>query len=515
MNRKEESGGTGERLFVVSNRLPVILEHLPEGGWDLQPGSGGLVTALEPVLRRSSGIWMGWTGVEEGEISDEEVRSILDGNSDRLGYRMRGISLDAEERDGFYLGFSNQVVWPLSHDFVTRCNFDPTFWKAYVAVNRKFAEAVALEAEEGDFLWIHDYHLIGVAEGLRAKGVRNSIGFFLHIPFPSPDLFLRLPWRFEILRSLLHYDLIGFQTLRDRDKFIRALRVLVPAVKVDDMSGTATVRVGSRHVRVGVFPISIDFEEFAGTAAGAPVEARMKELKAAHEVPSVTEPRPTKIILGVDRLDYTKGIPHKLRGFRQALRDYPDLHGTVTLIQLLIPSREDIGEYHDMKDEIDRLVGEITGEFSRPGWSPVHYQYGRWDRTELLAHYRAARVGLVTPLKDGMNLVAKEYCASNLEEDGVLVLSEHAGAGAQLQDDALLVNPYDVEELAEAIHRACTMERSERTARMSRMRERIRAEDIHWWVDSFLAASRGEEMYTEGGPPRYAPAPPDGFLEGL
>jgi trehalose 6-phosphate synthase len=471
-------------MIVVSNRLPMVLTQQDGQEWFLERGSGGLVTALEPVLKETEGLWIGWPGVDPEDLYEADV--VLEREASQLGYRVRGVGLSPEERDDFYMGFSNQVIWPLFHDFQGQCNFHPRFAQAYRDVNRKFAEEVVQEVERGDFVWAHDYHLIGLADELRKKGVEERIGFFLHIPFPPLDLFVKLPWRFQLLRSLLHYDLIGFQTNRDRRNFLQCVSVFFPDLPVEGEGRVIRARVAERPVRIGVFPISIDVEEFQVPAASDAVSERVARLREEY--------RGRQMILGVDRLDYSKGIPHKLQGFRMALKRYPELQERVTLVQLVVPSREDIAEYSVMRQEIERLVGQISGEFTRPGWVPIHYQYGRWDREELISHYRAARVALVTPLKDGMNLVAKEFCASSLEDDGVLILSEYAGATAQLQNDALLVNPYDVEGVAEAIHRACTMTEEDRKGRMSRMREKIRREDIFWWVDLFRRVLRDEDL---------------------
>ncbi len=494
-----------ERLIVASNRLPVILSRSPEGGWTFNRGSGGLITALEPVLREREGTWIGWPGVGGDEL--EEVESLLDRESGRLGYRVRGVGLTPREEEDFYLGFSNQVVWPLFHDFQTQCNFDPSFWQAYRDVNRRFAKVIGENSAPGDFIWVQDYHLMSVAEELVQADSPRRTGFFLHIPFPPLDLFVKLPWRFTLLRSLLHYDLIGFQTGRDRRNFIECVRTLAPNVQVEGEGRVVEVIVGKRRVKVGAFPISIDFDEFAQSAASNPVSERVARLWS--EFPG------RQIILGVDRLDYSKGIPHKLQGFRLALQRYPALQERVSLVQLVVPSREDIPEYYDIRREIERLVGQISGEFTRPGWVPIHYQYGSWDRPELLAHYRAAAVNLVTSLKDGMNLVAKEFSAASLEGSGVLILSEYAGATAQLQEDAILVNPYDVEEVADAIHRACTMEEEERKERMGRIREKIRREDIFWWVDTFLKAARGEDLGESSTLEIYQPPAPPGFFDSV
>ena len=491
------------RLIVASNRLPVVLTRRTDGGsWHVEPGSGGLVTAVEPVVRKRGGVWVGWPGTAEGEL--DEVEAVLEEAQETTGYRISPVPLTADERDDFYLGFSNQIIWPLFHDFQTQCNFEPRFWKVYRRVNEKFADVLEQEVRPGDFVWVHDYHLMAVARELRARGVEESVGFFLHIPFPPLDLFVKLPWRFTILDSLLRFDLVGFQSSRDRRNFLDCVRNLVPDSEIRGEGRVVEVVLGERGVRVGVFPVSNDFDDFADLAASTEVSERVARLR--------TEFVGRQVILGVDRLDYSKGIPHKLRGYRLALERYPELRGKVTLVQLVVPSREDIPEYDRMRREIEQLVGEIQGEFTRSGWVPIHYQYGRWDRPELLAHYRAASIALVTALKDGMNLVAKEYCTCSLEGNGVLVLSEYAGATDQLQDDALLVNPYDVEGVAEAIHRAFTMTEDERTRRMESMRKSIRRYDIHWWVDTFLKAVEGRDLGEDALLKTYQPSPPPGFF---
>jgi trehalose 6-phosphate synthase/phosphatase len=491
------------RLVVVSNRLPVVLSPDGKGDWRLERGSGGLVTALEPVLRERGGVWIGWPGIERGRIPDldEVLARVTAGH----GYSVRGVQLSTRQRDDFYLGFANQVIWPLFHDFQTQCDFNPRFWETYVQVNRKFARVVDRETRPGDFLWVHDYHLMTLGRELRERGCAQKIGFFLHIPFPPLDVFLNLPWRFEILRGLLSFDLVGFQSHRDRLNFLACLANMYPEAEVEGADGRVVrIHMGDRVVRAGVFPVSIDFQEFAGAAAADPVSERVAGLRS--------EFLGRTVILGVDRLDYSKGIPHKLAGFRLALERYPELRERVTLVQLVVPSREDIPEYDRMKEEIERLVGRIQGEFTRGGWVPIHYQYGRWDRDELVAHYRAAGVALVTPLKDGMNLVAKEFCAASLEGRGVLILSESAGAGAQLQEHVLLVNPQDVEGVAAAIHRAVTMPPEERRRRMEALRKSIRKKDIFWWTETFLKAAADEDLGVDNEVEVWRPIAPPGFF---
>lgn len=482
-----------ERLVVLSNRLPYVFTRAANGTWKSEGGSGGLVSALVPVLRDRGGTWIGWPGTAGHE---EGLDKALGAASERLGIRLRGVSLEAAHVHDFYQGFSNEIIWPLFHDFPSLCQFEPRYWASYKAVNRKFAQAVIEECGEGDFVWVHDYHLMNVAAEARAGGCSVRMGFFLHIPFPPPDIFFKLPWRATLLNALLRYDLIGFQTLRDRRNFIHCLRLAESAVSVQGKGNVIQVSVGPYTTRVGHFPIGIDCGSFARYAASADVSARADEL---HRL----LPR-RKLILGIDRLDYTKGIPLRLQAFRNALDRYPELRERVSLIQVVVPSRVDIPQYHDLKVQIEQLVGEINGTFMRPGgWVPVWYVYSSLTRSELLAYYRAAHVALVTPLKDGMNLVAKEYCACSIEEECVLILSEFAGAAVQLQRGALLVNPYDIEGVADAIHRACTMSDEERRTRMRRLRRNVRECDIFWWVDTYLQAAIERDLSDYPQPENY------------
>jgi trehalose 6-phosphate synthase/phosphatase len=463
------------RLIIVSNRLPMVVTKSEDEQWKLEPSAGGLINALEPVLRNRGGVWLGWPGTVEEEQVDLDQLLAGYGSS----YLLKPVSLTAQERDKFYLGFSNEIIWPLFHDLLSRCNFDPTYWATYEDVNRKFAQAIVAEMRGDDYVWVHDYHLINVARDLRDLGVTSPIGFFLHIPFPPPDIFLKLPWRFQILTGLLAYDLIGFQTLHDRQNFVQCLQTLLKDVAIDGEGQVVKAQVGDRAIRLGSFPIGIDFHEFSDQAATREVGEMARQVREA--LPE------SQLIFSTDRLDYTKGIPQKLEAFRNALIRFPELHGKVTLIQVVVPSRTEIREYHDLKLEIEQLVSEINGQFTQVGWVPIHYIFRSMDRVEILAHYRASEIALITPLKDGMNLVAKEYCAS-CADDGCLILSEFAGAAAQLQKGALLVNPYDVAGMADAIHQAYQMEREERKEHMSSLRRSVQEQDIFWWVDSFLHA---------------------------
>ncbi len=487
-------------LTVVSNRLPFVVSKGEDGRYTHRPSSGGLITALLPVLRDRGGSWVGWHGATE---NIPELDTLLSDAAKESGYHLRSVDLTEEQRRGFYHGFSNEIIWPLFHDLQSLCNFDPSYWRVYCEVNRKYAEVIAQNSADSDFIWVHDYHLINVAGELRSLGVKAKTAFFLHIPFPSLDIFVKLPWRFSLLHAMLEYDVVGFQTPRDLRNFLQCVRVLIEEASVS-AKGQA-VRINGREIRVGSFPISIDYNGFVKHANEQEVAEKAAQLRT--ELPN------RQLLIGVDRLDYTKGIPLRLEAFRNALLRYPELRERVTLIQVVVPSREDIPQYHELKTQIERLVGEINGQFTRPGgWVPIHYVFRPLKPTELLAYYRAAEIGLVTPLKDGMNLVAKEYCACSIEEDCGLILSEFAGAAAQLQGGALLVNPYDIEGVANAIWRAFTMHPAERRARMRRLRRSICDQDIFWWVDSFLRAAIAKDLSAFPLPADYTPRNDIGFM---
>ncbi len=466
------------RLVVVSNRLPVVMSS-SDGHWKSEQGSGGLVTALAPVLRDRGGLWIGWPGtsVENG------VREALGQATRDAGYSLVPVLLSQDEVARYYRGFSNEIVWPLFHDLQTRCNFDPDYWESYQNVNRKFAEVTIDSTNDGDFIWVHDYHLMLMAQNLRALGSRARLGFFLHIPFPPLDIFVKLPWRDQILGALLSFDLVGFQTMRDRRNFIQCLRTLVGRVETRGGRGqVCELFTDTRRVRAGAFPISVDFRQFEAEAASHEVAE-----SAWHIHENLPE---RQILLGVDRMDYTKGIPDRLKAFRHLLEKYPEHRNNVTLVQVIVPSRRGIPEYEELKTETEQLVGQINGRFTeRSAWVPIHYIYRSLDRRELLAYYRASEIALLTPYKDGMNLVAKEYCACSLEENCVLILSEFAGAASELQGGAVLVNPYDIAGVADAMHMAILMSPGERHRRMHRLRRAVKKHDIFWWVDSFLRAS--------------------------
>ncbi|MFU8804384.1 MAG: alpha,alpha-trehalose-phosphate synthase (UDP-forming) [Bradymonadaceae bacterium] len=473
-----------DALTIVSNRLPIVMQ-CTDGGWHIEPGSGGLVQAMTPILERLGGRWVGWPGIaaEDGNGWHPELEKI----SEEHKYALDPVLLTHDEIEGFYAGFSNSVIWPLFHGFADRCDFDPEFHRIYLEVNEKFARTISEKAGQDDFLWIHDYHLIETGRLLREHGQRGELAFFLHIPFPSMENFGKLPWRQGILESLLSYDLIGFQTERDLRNFLQCIERLDGRLELEaQQEDMVWIRRGGHTIRAGFFPIGMHFSEFSHRASTAQVASRVEELRE--------EIGPYKILLGIDRLDYTKGLIHRLEAFECALEEHPDLLEEVVFFQLVVPSRENVPEYQLLKQDFDRIVGRINGRFSTASWQPIRYLYNTVSPEELAALYRMASVAVVTPLRDGMNLVAKEYCACQVDETGVLLLSEFAGAAAQLGKGALLINPYDLKATAAGIHRAITMPQDERIARMRGLRQVVRSTDVFWWANRFVQAALSDEI---------------------
>ncbi|HVS73008.1 MAG TPA: trehalose-6-phosphate synthase [Phycisphaerae bacterium] len=461
--------------LFVSNRLPIVLEKTA-GGWDFHPSSGGLVTALAPLLKRRGGVWIGWPGASE--IQPLELQSLLATFAKREGYQLAAVPLSTQDYERFYQGFCNEIIWPLFHDLQSLCNFVPAYWTSARQVEQSFADVIEHHAQPDDLIWVQDYQLMGLGRTLVQRGLKNRLAFFLHIPFPPPDIFLKLPWRMDVLRGLLEYEVIGFQTRRDLANFSDCVRRLLPDVERHREPGELRLETDGRQCAAAAFPIGIDFEEFAAGAADPAVDRRLQQLRSDFGG--------RQVILSVDRLDYTKGIPYRLRAFGQALENYPELHRHVTLLQIVVPSREQVPQYRKLKADVEQLVAQINGRFTQPGWVPIHHLFRHIPRQELLAFYRLADVALVTPLKDGMNLVCKEYCAAQIEGNGVLVLSEFAGASEQLAPWAINVNPYDIESVAEAIRRALLMSPADRRRAMVHLRDNIREQNVYWWLNQFL-----------------------------
>lgn len=477
MNNIEKS-----TILVVSNRLPFILKRHKNGSIEVRQGAGGLVTAMAPILENCGGTWIGWPGYLQ-QPTDHDMLAEIENVSP--GYSVKPVLITADELKNYYEGFSNSIIWPLFHDSTDKCVFSPDYWKSYKDVNEKFALTVFQHASDTDFIWVHDYHLLMVGSYLRKKQIDNHVGFFLHIPFPPVDTFARCPWRFELLAAMLDYNILGFQTIQDKRNFLGCLKKTVQNIGIDikvELDETLSeLMFGDRHIRIGVFPISIDYNDFHLKAKGKTVGQRTTEIRK--NVPD------NKIILGVDRLDYTKAIPEKLQAFRLFLTLFPEFQKKVRFIQVVVPSRWEIPAYARLKAEIEQLVGEINGEFGTSNWLPVQYMFRTLTRNELISLYRVSEVAIITPLKDGMNLIAKEYCACTFDDNGVLILSEFAGAAQQLYHDAILVNPHDIEGTATAIFKALNMSLKERQLRMSNLRQNVREQDVFWWLNSFISAT--------------------------
>ena len=467
-------------MLVVSNRLPVDYEAGPDGETQWRSSPGGLVTALEPVMRATDGAWVGWAGVADREFDPFE----------HDGISIIPVPVSARELVEYYEGFSNDTLWPLYHDVIAPPSFHREWWDAYVRVNRRFAEAAARAASDGAVVWVQDYQLQLVPRMLREKRPDLVIGFFNHIPFPAYGIYSQLPWRRQVLDGLLGADVIGFQRAADAGNFSRAVRRLfgytTRGTVIDVPDGEqSTRRVVARH-----FPISIDAAGFEAIARRPEVQARAREIRESLG-------NPETIMLGVDRLDYTKGIRHRIKAFSELLRDGRLNVEDALLVQVASPSRERVQTYRQLRDEIELAVGRVNGDFSTLGHQAIAYLHHGYPREEMVALYLAADVMLVTALRDGMNLVAKEYVACRFDDDGVLLLSEFTGASDELRQ-AVLVNPHDIDGLKDAIVEAARMPKRERARRMRALRKRVRDNDVAKWSARFLEALTGAGIITPG-----------------
>lgn len=465
--------GTSD-FVVVANRLPIDMVRQPDGSVVWKRSPGGLVTALEPLLRKQRGAWVGWPGVVDG---DEEP--IV-----QEGLQLHPVRLSAADVEQYYEGFSNGTLWPLYHDVIVKPIYHRDWWDSYVDVNRRFAEATARVAAENATVWVQDYQLQLVPKMLRNLRPDLTIGFFMHIPFPPIELFMQLPWRSEIIDGLLGADLVGFHLADGAQNFLFLSRRLAGAetsrASVGVRSRPGEVKLSDRTVKVGAFPISIDSTELDQKARDRDIRRRAKEIRA-----ELGNPR--KILLGVDRMDYTKGIDVRLRAYSELLAEGRTKCEDTVLVQLATPSRERVDGYRILRNEIEQQVGHINGEYGDVGHPAVHYIHRAVPRDELIAFFVAADVMLVTPLRDGMNLVAKEYVACRSDLGGALVLSEFTGAAAELRQ-AYLTNPHDLEGVKDAIEAAIDQSPEEGRRRMRALRRQVLTHDVDLWARAFLDA---------------------------
>ncbi len=449
------------RFILVSHRGPYRLRQTPQGV-RRERSIGGLATSLLPLIQQLGGVW-----VTAGESAG---RYQMPPRKPR--FTLRYLSLTPEQRQGFYYGLSNDALWPLCHSFLGRVRYDLSEWNIYEDVNRDFAEATLAEWNEGDVIWVHDYQLARTPHFIREARPDARMLFFWHIPFPPLEIYRTLPWRDLILKGLLACDVVGFHVDSYVHNFMDAAQDILGARREGEW-----LHYNGRATHVVARPIGIDYHAVERAAHLPQTDEQVKRLRNGTAEGA--------LIVGVERMDYTKGIVERLRGLEYLLERHGEWRGKVNLMQLVTPSRDAVEAYRQKKREIDEMVGRVNGRFSDGLWSPVHYQYHSFSPTELVAYYRAADIALVTPLRDGLNLVAKEYVASRINGDGALILSEFAGVSDQLPQ-AILTNPYSSEDIANALQQALTMDASDKRRRMAAMQERVKAEDLDWWLGEFV-----------------------------
>lgn len=467
----------GKKLILVSNREPYVHEKI-RGKIHVNRSIGGVISALDPMMQACGGTWVAWgSGNADFEVTDENNK--IEIKKESGNYILKRVWLSEKEKENFYYGFSNRTLWPVSHHFSGKMNLNTAYWKAYKKVNQKFAKAIIEEFDtkvDDTMVWIHDYHLSLAPRFVRKEIPEARIGFFWHIVWPSLEIFRRIPWRKEILKGLLGNDLIGFHTKTYADNFIRCVEQLTP-YKVHWEHNQ--VVIGDRRVNVGVFPIGVDYQRLKNFGDSEKVIRISKRLKK-----KLSNSNNCKIIFGIDRLDYTKGVWDRLRAYERFLKKYPKFRKKVIFVQLVTPSRSKVAEYKEMKRTIDQTVGRINAELQRADWTPIHSYYRVFSDELLISYYKIADVALVTPLADGMNLVSKEFIAAN-KGDGILVLSEFTGAAETLKK-SIIVNPYDTENVADAIKYAIEMNPEEKEYRMNVLKEQVKNYDVYWWLNKFF-----------------------------
>ncbi len=475
-SRSAEMESAG-RLIVVSNRAPLRVVHKGDET-RIEATVGGVATAFVHLLEKTGGLWIAWSG------GTEKMDSFgMPQDGPRYSMVLKGLT--EAETTQYYWGMCNRSLWPLMHLMPANCRFNTRDWIAYRGVNQSFANECLAQARAGDTIWIQDFHLALMPAMVRRQAPHLPIGVFWHVPFPPEDVLNKFPWRDELLEGMLGADLIGFQTEEHRRAFLGCCRNL-PGAGVDHEHGIIIYR--GRTVRVGVFPIGAPLESFQRMAADPHTARRVRQIRRGVYV--------EKLIVGVDRLDYTKGLLERLMAYERFLERHPRYAGRVTMLQIAVPSRTRVPEYMMLRRQIEERVARIVARFFYDGWFPVRYLYKQYPPRTVAAYYRAADVLMVTPLRDGMNLVAKEYVAARVDGDGVLILSKQAGAAHELKE-ALIVDPTNIEELASALKRAIEMEPDERRSRMRMLRARIATNTLTDWSDSFLTALHQAHQTTQ------------------
>lgn len=462
------------KTIIVSNRLPLQVS-IQDNSFKVVPSVGGLATGMKSVHAEGNGIWIGWSGIPENDLSPEL--------SDEIDSKIRdekcvSVPLTNEDIEEYYEGFSNRALWPLFHYFMEYSNFEQNEWEAYKRVNEKFAEVVIDNLEDGDTVWVHDYQLLLLPQLIKDRKPNTTIGFFLHIPFPSYEIFRTFPWREEILTGMLGADLLGFHTYDYERHFLSSVkRIMRLEVQFNEIS------YHDRIIKVDSFPMGIDYDKFHNAALEHDNDSEEKSDLRKRLEEHISEDK--KLILSIDRMDYTKGIPNRIKAFEYFLDNYPEYKEKVRLVMLAVPSRSNVPQYQKLKRETDELVGRINGKFATVSWTPIWYFYRSMPFNNLIDLYTSSDVALITPIRDGMNLVAKEYVATRTKGNGVLILSEMAGASKEM-NEALLINPNSYEDFADSLKRALTMPLEEQQTRIKFLQKRLKRYDVEKWADEFL-----------------------------
>lgn len=466
-----------KRIIIISNRLPVGVNKTEEGV-KIKPSMGGLATGLKSFYKEYDSKWFGWSGFDKKDFSTDELNQIDKAFQEE---RCEPVFLNKDDVDLYYYGFSNETIWPLFHYFPQYTEYSKETWETYVKVNRQFADAVIPHLKPGDKVWVQDYHLMLLPKMIKDEFPSASVGFFLHIPFPSYEVFRLLPWRLEIIEGLLGADLIGFHTYDYERHFLSCVRRLLGHETIFNR-----IRLETRVVKVDAFPMGIDYDKFHNAALQHQQRALKDKSKLQREIEKYFLMSPDrKLIISIDRLDYSKGISKRLEAFEYFLENYPEFREKVTLILLAVPSRTNVEQYQIMKSEVDELVGRINGKFGDINWTPIWYFYRALPFEDLIDLYSSAEIALITPIRDGMNLVAKEYVASKTNSKGVLILSEMAGAAKELSE-AIIVNPNNIEEIAEAIKKAANLPDDEQMERNRVLQSRLSRYNIEKWANDFV-----------------------------
>ena len=465
------------KTIIVSNRLPLQIK-LQKNNLEVKPSVGGLATGMKSIHEDGNGVWIGWSGLTEEDLNESVSRQV---NQALEQVNCASVPLTQENIDNFYLGFSNKALWPHFHYFMEYTEFEKDQWDSYQEVNQKFANVVLEHLEDGDKVWVHDYQLLLLPKMIKDKKPEATIGFFLHIPFPSYEIFRTFPWREDLLEGMLGSDLIGFHTYDYERHFLSSVRrILRLEVQFNEIS------YEDRIVKVDSFPMGIDYDKFHHAAkkhVNLPNDKKSELRKRLDD--HIQSSSNAKLILSIDRMDYTKGIPNRIRAFEYFLDKYPQFKEKVRLVMLAVPSRSDVPQYRKLKRETDELVGRINGKFATVSWTPIWYFYRSMPFENLIDLYTSSDIALVTPIRDGMNLVAKEYVATRVNQDGVLILSEMAGASNEL-DEAILINPNNFEELANALKNALEMPLEEQKKRMGILQKRLSRYTVEKWAKEFM-----------------------------